>query len=86
MAKEMQCAQTAKISTYVHDDLLSGPSSLSKSPPFFGHEFLSSYLLKRNFLFPLVSVSDHGLVQPRPAKREYVFEGYFEALKGIMKL
>lgn len=42
MAKETRCAQTAKISTYVHDNVLSDPSSsLSKSPPFFGHEFLS---------------------------------------------
>lgn len=35
-----QCAQIPKISTYLHDDLLSDPSSaLSKSSPFFGHKF-----------------------------------------------
>lgn len=64
MAKEWRCAQIAKISTYVCGDILSDPTSLKKW----------------NLLLSLVSVLDHGLVQPRPDSREYVSEGYLEAL------
>lgn len=65
-----QCAQIPKISTYLHDDLLSDPSSaLSKSSPFFGHECFSLYLLKIIYFSPFVSVLDHGLGQLDPCQQ-----------------